>query len=107
MPSLERSRNTNAFGTWDVEVHDGAELKDVDKVFHRGLYYNRFVNMCICVYKTGLRYWMGLGAVFCTGVALGGSRLVRFHSIGLPLGSIMCLTKTCTACGISTPEKEL
>lgn len=40
------------------------------------------------------------------GAALGGMRLVRFHSILLPLGSFMSLTKTCTVCGIFTPGKR-
>lgn len=43
-------------------------------------------------YKTGSHYWVDLGAVFCAGDALGGTRQARFHSILLPLGSIMSLT---------------
>lgn len=42
----------------------------------------------------------------CAGAALGGMKLARFHSILLPLGSIMSLTKTRTACGIFTPGKK-
>lgn len=62
-----------------------------------------YLYICAYVRFTSLNGVIGLE--FCAGAALGGTNLARFHSILLPLGSIMSLTKTYTACDILTPGK--
>lgn len=81
--------------------------------FHRGLYYKvcmKELNILqeyayICAYVRFTLLNGVIGPEFCAGAALGGTNLARFHSILLPLGSIMSLTKTYTACDILTPGK--